>query len=113
MNVLLAEANTCNMTQMVEMDNINPTMPTVDVCSVIGANDVVNPKAEEDKNSPLWGMPMVIARGTHRYRPQTLYGQRLCRGRKPAIFQKQYAHVVGDAKASIQSLVNEFKSAQG
>ena len=56
MNVLLAEANV-SYDQLVEMDSINPTMETVDVAIVIGANDVVNPAAREDEASPIYGMP--------------------------------------------------------
>src|SRR5207244_3004254 len=57
MNVLLAEADV-PYDQLVEMDAINPLMPTIDVALVIGANDVVNPAAREDKCSPIYGMPI-------------------------------------------------------
>src|SRR5262245_54913049 len=52
MNVLLAEADIPN-TDLVEMDEINPDMPQVDVALVVGANDVVNPAARTDKTSPI------------------------------------------------------------
>lgn len=58
MNVLLAEANV-PYDKLVEMDQINPTMETVDVAIVIGANDVVNPAARTDPNSPIAGMPII------------------------------------------------------
>ncbi len=58
MNVLLAEANV-DYEQLKEMDEINPTMETVDVAIVIGANDVVNPLAKTDPNSPIAGMPII------------------------------------------------------
>lgn len=58
MNVLLAEANV-PYDQLVEMDDINPRMDSIDVCVVIGANDVVNPAALDDENSPIYGMPIV------------------------------------------------------
>ena len=58
MNVLLAEADV-PYDQLVEMDAINPTMPTVDVALVIGANDVVNPDARLNPNSPIAGMPVI------------------------------------------------------
>jgi NAD(P) transhydrogenase subunit beta len=58
MNVLLAEANV-PYDKLVEMDRINPTMETVDVALVIGANDVVNPVARTDPNSPIAGMPII------------------------------------------------------
>ena len=60
MNVLLAEASV-PYEQLVEMDEINPHMERVDVCLVIGANDVVNPAAHEDKSSPIFGMPIIEA----------------------------------------------------
>ena len=58
MNVLLAEANV-DYEQLREMDDINPTMETVDVCVIIGANDVVNPVARTDPQSPIAGMPII------------------------------------------------------
>jgi NAD(P) transhydrogenase subunit beta len=60
MNVLLAEAE-IPYDRLVEMDDINPDMAQVDVCLVIGANDVVNPAARHDKNSPIFGMPIIDA----------------------------------------------------
>jgi H+-translocating NAD(P) transhydrogenase subunit beta len=58
MNVLLAEANV-PYPQLVEMDDINPELPRTDVAVVIGANDVVNPAARHDTNSPIYGMPII------------------------------------------------------
>lgn len=58
MNVLLAEADV-PYEQLKEMDEINPTMDTVDVAIVIGANDVVNPLARTDPQSPIAGMPII------------------------------------------------------
>ncbi len=58
MNVLLAEAD-IPYEQMKEMEAINPTFDEVDVCLVIGANDVVNPDARMNSNSPIAGMPIL------------------------------------------------------
>ena len=58
MNVLLAEADV-PYEQLKEMDVINPEFPATDVVLVLGANDVVNPQAKTDPNSPLFGMPVL------------------------------------------------------
>lgn len=109
MNVLLAEANV-SYDQLVEMDDINPRMDSVDVCVVIGANDVVNPAAVHDKNSPIYGMPIIET-----YRAKTVIV--LKRSMNPgfagienALFYEENTRMFfGDAKASIQALIAEFK----
>ncbi|NJN59756.1 MAG: NAD(P)(+) transhydrogenase (Re/Si-specific) subunit beta, partial [Leptolyngbyaceae cyanobacterium SL_5_9] len=58
MNVLLAEANV-PYPQLYDMDDINPEFERTDVALVIGANDVVNPAARSDANSPIYGMPIL------------------------------------------------------
>jgi NAD(P) transhydrogenase subunit beta len=60
MNVLLAEADV-SYDKLVESDKANEDMDSVDVVVVVGANDVVNPAAEEDPSSPIYGMPIVRA----------------------------------------------------
>jgi len=110
MNVLLAEANV-PYDQLVEMDDINPRMETVDVCVVIGANDVVNPAAVDDDQSPIYGMPIIET-----FRAKTVIV--LKRSMSPgfagienALFYGENTRMYfGDAKASIQALVAEFKS---
>jgi len=64
MNVLLAEANV-PYEKLREMDDINQEMDQVDVCIVLGANDVVNPVAETDPKSPIAGMPIIQAHKAH------------------------------------------------
>lgn len=111
MNVLLAEAN-ISYDAMVEMDAVNPTMETVDVCMIIGANDVVNPAAEEDKASPLYGMPIIKA---HQAKSVIVMKRSMGKGfagvENPLFFKNNTRMLFGDAKASLQALVNEFKGA--
>ncbi|MCS6929992.1 MAG: NAD(P)(+) transhydrogenase (Re/Si-specific) subunit beta [Saprospiraceae bacterium] len=110
MNVLLAEAN-IPYDALVEMDAINPTMDTVDVCMIIGANDVVNPAALEDRSSPLWGMPIIEA---HRARTVIVMKRSMSKGfagvENPLFFRPNTRMLFGDAKASLQALVSEFKN---
>ncbi|WP_446008899.1 NAD(P)(+) transhydrogenase (Re/Si-specific) subunit beta [Candidatus Electrothrix sp.] len=110
MNVLLAEANV-PYDQLVEMDEINPRMESVDVCVVIGANDVVNPAALDDESSPIYGMPIIE---THRAKTVIVLKRSMnpgFAGIQNALFFAENARMYfGDAKASIQALVTEFKN---
>lgn len=64
MNVLLAEANV-PYPKLYDMDDINPEFDRIDVALVIGANDVVNPAARHDKESPIYGMPILEVDRAH------------------------------------------------
>jgi NAD(P) transhydrogenase subunit beta len=109
MNVLLAEADV-PYEQLVEMDNINPQMPTVDVALVIGANDVVNPAAARDTSSPIYGMPIIAA-----HEAKTVICLKRGKGAGFSGIENQLfllpntRMLYGDAKQSIHALVAEFK----
>ena len=111
MNVLLAEAN-ISYDNMAEMDAINPSMETIDVCIIIGANDVVNPAANDDKSSPLFGMPIIEAQRCHTV---VVLKRSMNAGfagvENPLFYKPNTRMLFGDAKTSIQALINEFKSA--
>ncbi|WP_028582292.1 NAD(P)(+) transhydrogenase (Re/Si-specific) subunit beta [Desulfogranum japonicum] len=112
MNVLLAEANV-PYDQLVEMDDINPRMDSVDVCVVIGANDVVNPAAAEDENSPIYGMPIIE---TFRAKTVIVLKRSLNPGfagiQNALFFRENTRMYFGDAKVAIQALIAEFKEAK-
>lgn len=109
MNVLLAEANV-PYEELVEMESINPSMPSVDVVIVIGANDVVNPAALEDKSSPIWGMPIIEA---HKSKTVFVLKRSMAAGfagiENPLFHKENTRMVFGDAKQTIQQLVAKFK----
>jgi len=109
MNVLLAEANV-PYELLVEPQDVNPNMETVDVAIVIGANDVVNPSAREDQNSPLWGMPIIDVDFA---RTCIVLKRSLSPGfagiDNPLFFKDNTRMLFGDAKASVMQLVAEFK----
>jgi H+-translocating NAD(P) transhydrogenase subunit beta len=111
MNVLLAEANV-PYEQLVEPEDVNPTMETVDVAIVIGANDVVNPAAKEDPSSPLYGMPIIEvdrARTTFVLKRSMNPG---FSGVDNALFLKDNTRMIfGDAKATLNAMVSAFKEA--
>ena len=110
MNVLLAEANV-PYEQLAEMDSINPQMPMMDVAVVIGANDVVNPAASRDKSSPIYGMPIINA-----HEANTVICLKRGKGAGFSGIENQLfllpntRMLYGDAKASLQSVVSEFKA---
>ena len=109
MNVLLAEANV-PYDVLVEPDDVNPTMDSVDVAVVIGANDVVNPSATEEPGSPIYGMPIIEV---HNSRTVFVLKRSMSSGfagvQNPLFFKENTRMLFGDAKESIGGLVSEFK----
>jgi len=110
MNVLLAEANV-SYDQLIEMDDINPRINNIDVAVVIGANDVVNPAARTDENSPIYGMPII---NVDHARTVFVLKRSMASGfsgvDNPLFFGENTRMLFGDAKESISSVVAEFKT---
>jgi H+-translocating NAD(P) transhydrogenase subunit beta len=110
MNVLLAEADV-PYEQLIESDEINPDLPNTDVLIVIGANDVVNPAAEDDPSSPIYGMPIIKARDA-----KNIIVMKRGMGKGYAAIENMLFYndktrmLFGDAKSTLQNLVNEVKS---
>ena len=111
MNVLLAEANV-PYPQLYDMEDINPEFPRTDVALVVGANDVTNPAARENPESPLYGMPILDV--DHAASVIVLK-----RSMNPGFagidnelyFNPKTAMLFGDAKASVERLVTAVKAA--
>ena len=111
MNVLLAEANV-PYEQLVEPGDVNPTMETVDVAVVIGANDVVNPAAKEDRSSPLYGMPIIeVDRARTTFVLKRSMNPGFSGVENPLFYKPNTRMIFGDAKAVLSQLVGEFKEA--
>jgi NAD(P) transhydrogenase subunit beta len=110
MNVLLAEANV-PYDQLVEMEDINRRIEGVDVAVVIGANDVVNPAARNDENSPIYGMPII---NVDYAKTVFVLKRSMASGfsgvDNPLFFGENTRMLFGDAKESISAVVAEFKN---
>ncbi len=110
MNVLLAEADV-PYEQLIESDEINPDLPNTDVLVVIGANDVVNPAAEDDPTSPIYGMPIIKARDAKNIIVMKRgMGKGYAAIENMLFFNNKTRMLFGDAKSTLQNLVNEVKS---
>jgi NAD(P) transhydrogenase subunit beta len=110
MNVLLAESNV-EYDKLIEMEHINPEFSTTDVVLVVGANDVVNPAAKNDPSSPIYGMPILDVDQSK----QIVVLKRSMKSGYAGIendlfFDPKCGMLFGDAKDSLQKLVNELKS---
>jgi NAD(P) transhydrogenase subunit beta len=111
MNVLLAEANV-PYDELKEMDDANPEMSTADVALVVGANDTVNPAAQNTPGSPIFGMPII-----HADLAQNIVF--LKRSMRPGfagidnelLFDDKTTMLFGDAKDSLTKLVAAVKAA--
>jgi NAD(P) transhydrogenase subunit beta len=105
MNVLLAEAKVPYDIVM-EMDEINDDFPSTDVAIVIGSNDIVNPAAQDDPNSPIAGMPVLEC-----WKAKQVFVSKRGQGtgysgiENPLFFKENTRMFYGDAKASLDKLL--------
>ena len=105
MNVLLAEAKV-PYDIVLEMDEINEDFPETDVAIVIGSNDIVNPAAQEDPNSPIAGMPVLEC-----WKAKQVFVSKRGQGtgysgiENPLFFKENTRMFYGDAKASLEKLL--------
>ncbi len=110
MNVLLAEANV-PYTSLYDMDDINPEFERADVALVVGANDVTNPAAREDKTSPIYGMPIL---NVDKANNVVVLKRSMASGfagiDNPLYDDPKTVMLFGDAKKSIDSVVAGVKA---
>jgi len=106
MNVLLAESNV-PYDIVLEMDEINEDFPDTDIVLVIGANDIVNPSAEDEPNSPIAGMPVLEV---WKSKIVVVLKRSMATGYagvdNPLFYKKNARMLFGDAKDSIEQVVN-------
>ncbi len=109
MNVLLAEADV-PYDALKEMDEINPEFPQTDVTLVIGANDVTNPAAREDKGSPIYGMPILdVDKSAQVIVLKRSMNTGFAGIDNPLFYNDNTALLFGDAKASVGAVLSEVK----
>ena len=110
MNVLLAEAKV-PYDIVLEMDEINADFPNTDVVIILGANDIVNPAAQDDPNSPIAGMPVLEV-----WKARQVIISKRGQGRgysgieNPLFFKDNSRMLYGDAKASLDQLLGSITS---
>ncbi|HJQ27133.1 MAG TPA: NAD(P)(+) transhydrogenase (Re/Si-specific) subunit beta [Blastocatellia bacterium] len=105
MNVLLAEANV-PYSQLYELEQINPEFPATDVAVIIGANDVVNPDARDNPQSPIAGMPILEVDRAHSVIVlKRGKGKGFAGIENPLFFKPNTGMLYGDAKSSLTRLV--------
>ena len=111
MNVLLAEADV-PYPQLLDMEDANPQFPRTDVALVIGANDVTNPAARSNPESPLYGMPILdVDRAQNVVVMKRSMASGFAGVDNELYFDPRTAMLFGDAKASLEKLILATKSA--
>jgi len=108
MNVLLAEAKV-PYDIVLEMDEINEDFPETDVVIVIGSNDIVNPAAQEDPNSPIAGMPVLeVWKAKQVFVSKRGQGTGYSGIENPLFYKENTRMFYGDAKASLDKLLTQI-----
>jgi len=108
MNVLLAEAKV-PYDIVLEMDEINDDFPDTDVVIIIGANDIVNPAAQEDPNSPIAGMPVLeVWKAKHVFISKRGQGTGYSGIENPLFYKENSRMYYGDAKSSMDALLGKI-----
>ena len=108
MNVLLAEAKV-PYDIVLEMDEINDDFPETDVVMVVGSNDIVNPSAQDDPNSPIAGMPVLeVWKAKQVFVSKRGAGTGYSGVENPLFFKENTRMFYGDAKASVDSLLQNM-----
>ncbi|CAI8394203.1 MAG: NAD(P) transhydrogenase subunit beta [SAR116 cluster bacterium MED-G04] len=108
MNVLLAEAKV-PYDIVLEMDEINDDFPNTDVVIVVGSNDIVNPAAQEDPNSPIAGMPVLeVWKAKQVFVSKRGQGTGYSGIENPLFFKENTRMFYGDAKASVDALLGQI-----
>ena len=111
MNVLLAEAN-IPYDKLFDLEQINDEFQRTDVAVVIGANDVTNPAARDNPDSPLYGMPVLnVDQAKSVLVLKRSMGSGFAGVDNPLFYNEKTMMLFGDAKKSVQDLVNEVKNA--
>jgi H+-translocating NAD(P) transhydrogenase subunit beta len=109
MNVLLAEADV-PYDHLKEMDEINPEFPQTDVALVIGANDVTNPAAREQSDSPIYGMPILdVDKAAQVIVLKRSMNTGFAGIDNPLFYAENTALLFGDAKESVANVLAEVK----
>ncbi len=108
MNVLLAEAKV-PYDIVLEMDEINEDFPDTDVVMILGANDIVNPAAQEDPNSPIAGMPVLeVWKAKQVFISKRGQGKGYSGIENPLFFRENSRMVYGDAKKSLDTILQSI-----
>ncbi len=108
MNVLLAEAKV-PYDIVLEMDEINDDFPDTDVVMILGANDIVNPAAQEDPNSPIAGMPVLeVWKAKQVFISKRGQGKGYSGIENPLFFRENSRMVYGDAKKSLDIILQSI-----